>query len=151
MANHIRRQIRDRIVTLLTGLSTTGARVYNTPVYALAPSNELPCILVYTLSEDVSKPKFCHPGEIQRSIAVAIEAVATATTGVQDTLDQVCKEVEAKLATDFYLNALAKDAIALVRTEFDFQGADTPKPIGAARMSWVVPTETLEGVPDVVV
>ena len=55
MADHVRKQIRDRLVTLLTGLATTGSRVYKSRVYNLAPTYELPCLLIYTLEEDVTK------------------------------------------------------------------------------------------------
>lgn len=150
MANHIRRQIRERIGTLVGNLTTTGSRVYQSRVYALA-SAELPCLLVYTLSEDIASGQvFCHPGEIERSINVAIEAVATATGDLDDTLDLICKEVEIALATDFTLSGLAKD-VTLTRTELQLQGGDTEKPVGAARMQWTVKTYTIEGVPDVVV
>ena len=152
MANHIRRQIRERIATLVGGLTTTGARVYQSRVYALATESELPCLLVYSLLDEVTKTGFCHPGEIERTITVAIEAVAvaTATADLDDTLDLITKEVEIALAADPYLSNLAKD-LQLTRTELQLRGADTPKPVGAARMTWTVKTSTIEGAPDVVV
>lgn len=149
MANHIRRQIRERVATLVTGLTTTGARVYESKVYALA-AGELPCLLVYALNEDTSKPVLCHPGELDRTIVVAVEAVATSTGDLEDVLDGICKEVEIAMATDFYLSNLAKD-VQLTRTELQLQGGDTEKPIGAARMTWTVKTTTREGIPDAVV
>lgn len=149
MADHIRRRIRERIETLVTGLTTTGARVYSSRVYALATA-ELPCLLVYTLTEDVTLTTFCHPGEQDRTISVAIEAVATATANLDDTLDLICKEVEIALAGDHYLSGLAKE-FHLTRTELQLQGADTEKPVGAARMTWTVQTTTREGAPDAVV
>ena len=33
---HLRKQIRDNVVTALTGLSTTGSRVYGSRVYPMA-------------------------------------------------------------------------------------------------------------------
>lgn len=149
MANHIRRQIRERVATLVTGLTTTGARVYQSRVYALS-AGELPCLLIYTNGEDSTKPVFCHPGEMDRAITVLVEAVAAATSDLDDVLDLICKEVEIAMATDFYLSNLAKD-VQLTRTELQLQGGDTEKPIGAARMTWTVKTTTREGVPDVVV
>ena len=64
-------------------------------------------------------------------------------------LNQIRKEIEIKMATDFYLSGLAKD-VQLTRTEKQFQGGDSPLPTGAARMTWNVVTTTIEGVPDVV-
>ena len=51
MANHIRQQIRERIATNLTGLTTTGTRVYQSRVYPLEDNN-LPGLIIYTVSEE---------------------------------------------------------------------------------------------------
>lgn len=42
----LRKQIRDNVVTTLTGLSTTGSRVYASRVYPMAAAN-LPGLCVY--------------------------------------------------------------------------------------------------------
>ena len=39
---HVRQQIREQVVTLCTGLTTTGARVFDTRLYNLDPSENLP-------------------------------------------------------------------------------------------------------------
>jgi len=39
MANHVRQQIRERLATDLTGLTTTGRRVYQSRVYSLEDGN----------------------------------------------------------------------------------------------------------------
>ena len=44
MANHIRRQIRERAGTVLTGLTTTGNNVFETRIYPLENTN-LPALL----------------------------------------------------------------------------------------------------------
>ena len=51
MANHVRQQIRERVGTVLTGLTTTASRVFESRVYALQDS-ELPALLIYTKTED---------------------------------------------------------------------------------------------------
>lgn len=135
---------------MLGGLATTGQNVFQSRVYALSPTAELPCLLIYTLAEDTSKTVLCHPGEQDRTISVAVEGVAAATADLDDVLDQIAKEVEVKMATDFYLSGLAKNA-QLTRTEIQFQGGDSPQPVGSVRMTWTIVTTTLEGVPDVVV
>lgn len=150
MANHIRRQIREAIETLVAGLATTGSRVYPSRVYALSPTAELPCLLIYSLSETVARTTMCAPGEVERTIQVAIEAVATATANLDDTLDLIGKEVEIAMAGNVTLSGLAKDC-QLTSVDIQLQGADSPKPVGAARMVWTVKTNTREGAPDVVV
>lgn len=46
--SHARQKIRDAVVTLITGLTTTGTRVYDTKLYNLDPSEDLPGLVVYT-------------------------------------------------------------------------------------------------------
>ena len=53
MADHVRKQIRDAIVTLVTGLTTTGSNVFAGRTYALQDS-ELPALRVYTGDEDLT-------------------------------------------------------------------------------------------------
>ena len=49
---HQRKTIRDRVITVLTGLSTTGSNVFNSRVYPNEES-KLPLLNVFTLSETV--------------------------------------------------------------------------------------------------
>ena len=51
MANHVRQQIRERIGTTLTGLTTTGSNVFESRVYPLEDS-KLPALIIYTKSEE---------------------------------------------------------------------------------------------------
>ena len=44
--SHARQKIRDAVVTLITGLTTTGTRVYDTKLYNLDPSEDLPGLVV---------------------------------------------------------------------------------------------------------
>ena len=48
---HVRKSIRDNIVTAVTSLSTTGARVYRLRIYPLETATNLPGLCVYTLRE----------------------------------------------------------------------------------------------------
>jgi hypothetical protein len=145
MAQHIRQAIREAIATAITGLAATGSRVFQSRAYAVAAS-ELPCLLVYTLAEDVTKPVFCHPGEVNRLIQVSIDGIKTATEDLDDDLDNIAAQVEQALALDFTLGGLAKD-LQLVRTELQIQGGDSPKPMGIIRMTWAIRVATLEGIP----
>lgn len=152
MADHIRKQIRGAVVTLLTGLTTTGARVYKSRTYQLDPDLELPALLVYTPNEDTDDAEvsgFCTPGTMERQITVAVEAVATANSNCDDTLDLICKEVEAKVATSPLLGITKLNSFKLKKTETQFSGGDTEKPVGSARMTWLAKVQTIEGAPDV--
>jgi hypothetical protein len=147
MPNHIRQRLRARAATLLTGLATTGARVFPSQYYALA-ADELPCLLIYTHEEDSSTPPpRCHPGEIRRVITLTIEGVAAGTANLADTLDQIAKEVETQMATDFTLNHTCKET-QLLRTALTTRATDAPQPAGAVVLTWQCVTTTLEGVTD---
>ena len=54
---HQRKTIRDNVITTLTGLATTGSRVYNTRILPNLESN-LPCLNVYTISESSEEIDF---------------------------------------------------------------------------------------------
>lgn len=142
-------------MTLLTSLSTTGARVYKSRVYALDPDLELPCLLIYTPDEQTGAPdggdgSFCSPAAMERQITLAVEAVVTATANADDTLDQICKEVEVKVATDATLGGKVR-SLKLTNTTTQFQGGDSQKPVGSARMTWLAKVQTVEGAPDAAV
>ena len=59
MANHLRQQIRERIGTTLTGLSTTGSNVFQSRVYPLEDTN-LPALVIYTKSEESIPVSYTH-------------------------------------------------------------------------------------------
>lgn len=80
----------------VTGLTTTGANVFQTRVYPVR-AGELPCLLVYVDGEQVDESTLDEIDE--RRIAVRIEALAKAAADLDDTLDQIAKEVEIALET----------------------------------------------------
>jgi predicted phage gp36 major capsid-like protein len=147
VANHLRRQIREAVAGAVTGLATTGARVFQSRVYPLQTA-ELPGLLVYTRSE-TSEPITIHPDrDIERVLSLEIVAVAKANADLDDTLDQICKEVETVLAMPLAaLNGKAK-SIQLVSTEFDLQGSGE-RPTGSATMTFEVDYFNAENAPDV--
>lgn len=110
---HARQQIRDQLKTTLTGLTTTGSRVFNSRVY---DHDALPSLAIYTLSEELGDEDL---GNKQiRALNVVVEARAKATTNMDNTLDTIGAEVEAALfaSGDITLNGKCK--------EFNYDGAD---------------------------
>ena len=78
MADHVRTQIREKIGTTLTGLTTTGSRVYQSRVYPLE-SGGTPALLIYTKSED-SEPTVIGSNRLsERNLSVAVEIYVKAT------------------------------------------------------------------------
>ena len=105
---HIRNQIRDNIITALTGLTTTGSNVFNHRVYTLG-SNKLPALCVYTNSEDSQYQTINPPRSVLNTLTVNIEGYVQATSGYDNTIDAICLEVSEALYTDLTRGNLAKD------------------------------------------
>ena len=51
---HIRKEIRDDIITTVTGLDTTGKNVFRSRVHPIT-ANKLPAIAVFNKSEEVER------------------------------------------------------------------------------------------------
>lgn len=131
----------------MTGLTTTGARVFQSRVYPLQAS-DLPGLRIYTRRE-TSEPITVHPNrQIERSVLVEVEGVATANADLDDTLDQITKEVETALA--FPVSGLASlvHGIALRETEFEMEQAGE-RPTGRVTMTYQVDYSNVESTPDV--
>jgi hypothetical protein len=146
MADHVREQIRSRIVTNVTGLGTTGSRVFESRIYPLE-SSELPGLLVYTLSES-SEPIRIGPNRlIQRNLNLVVQAYCEQNSDFDGTIDDICKEVETALASDRTVNGLAKD-LFITSTEISFS-SEGAKAIGYATLLFEVDYYTDAQSPDV--
>jgi len=97
---HVRQQIRDALVTRLTGLPTCGSRVYagRDDNFALS---ELPAINISTLnqSEQVARQSVHFPARLQRDLPVIVMGFVKATTAnLENALDALAVELEAAIA-----------------------------------------------------
>ena len=123
---HARRQIRESIAAMVTGLASTGARVHQSRMRPQGAAG-LPCLLVTTNDEDVS------PGTIgnlyERSLTVVVRGFAVGSTTLDDDMDQIALEVETALAA--YTNAV------LDKLEVDFDD-ELEKPVGSIAMTYKV-------------
>lgn len=124
---HARAQIRQALVTRLTGLGSTGARVSANRVHVFE-SLDLPALRVYAESED--KQDELMGGRQQRRVTFTIEALAKQNSALEDTLDQIALEVETAIAIDQTLGGLCKgglryDGIGDFRID-----DDTDQPVG---------------------
>ena len=148
MANHIRQQIREYFGTTLTGLSTTGANVYESRVYPIE-NTKLPALVIYTKSE-TSEPIVIGTDRVMsRELSVVVEGYAKATTNFDDTIDTISKEVEEAIAADRTLDGLAKDCY-LESTEIEFNG-EGEKPLGYVSLTFLTNYYVQETNPDVAV
>jgi hypothetical protein len=130
---HIRKQIRDRLETILTsGVSLVQSRVFGSRIYPLT-APQLPAIAVYTASESSNLQTMGLRTQM-RDLSVSIDVYVMVNDKFDDDIDALCVQIEQAIAADYTLNGLAKDTI-LTGTEIDFDG-EAEKPIGVARLTY---------------
>lgn len=144
---HVRNQIRDAVVTLLTGLSTTGAEVYPGRTRPL-PAGHAPTLLVYAVSERAQiHAQGGGAGAIQiRDLTLAIEGRVTMAGVPDDTLDTIAAEVETAMVADPSLGGLTVE-VTLISTRIDTQSPGESQ-AGEVRLEYRVVYRTRENAPE---
>ena len=138
---HVRKAIREHVVTTVTSLSTTGSNVYETRYFPLQTGN-LPALIVYTLDETVEDYTLGQNTRTQfRALNLIIEAHCRGTANIDDTLDTIAEEVEEAMVTDISRGGNAKDT-KLVSTEVDFDTAS--QKTGLMRLTYLISYNTVE-------
>lgn len=143
---HARQQIREAAATVLTGLATSGSRVYQSRVHPLEAAN-LPCLLVNTDDEEVQGLKISSPDLLDRRLTLTVSAVAKASANLDDTLDNMIAEVETVLGGSILgglVKTLQLDSIGIEMVQND-------KPVGMARMSYSATYMTTANAPGVII
>lgn len=138
---HVRQQIRDDIVTTLTGLTTTGSNVFRSRIFPLEETN-LPALCIYTKSETSEYDTIGLPRSVNRVLDVAVEAYVKGVSNYDNTLDTIAVEMEEAIAADITLGGLAKDA-QITAFEADFAG-DGEQPVAVGRFTVTVEYRTVE-------
>lgn len=144
MANHVRRQIREAVVTLLTGLTSTASRVYDSRVYEI---KTLPALVVYATEESSERSDLS--GKMDRTVMVRVECYAKVKSSgsVEDVIDTIAKEVEIAMDADQTFGGLAL-ASMLENTNIELTG-DGEKPVAVMTLEYQVLYRTAKGSPDV--
>ena len=107
---HIRKQIRDRLETILTsGVSLVQRRVFGSRIYPLT-APQLPAIAVYTASESSNLQTMGLRTQM-RDLSVSIDVYVIVNDKFDDDIDALCVQIEQAIAADYTLNGLAKDTI----------------------------------------
>lgn len=144
MADHLHKQIRAALVSKLTGLATSGARVYANRLYPMDSAN-LPGLRIYADSEDAEVLTVHGPAVYDRRLALSVECCASAASGLDDTLDLMSKEVEIALASGITVAGRTLNPL-YTGMQFDDIGGD--KPVGIKRMSFSIPFAAAANAPD---
>ena len=135
MANHLRRQIRERVATMLTGLSTTGSNVFQSHVYPLENS-DLPALCIYTQDEEIEVGAMGDPRVCHSTMTLIVDGYAQTSSNLDDQLDQIGKEVQVAMTGDLDINNLVKDSY-LSSVDISYSGEGT-SPIGIIRHNYSV-------------
>lgn len=145
MANHLHKQIRDAVKTALTGLTTTASRVWANRLQAMQDAN-LPGLRIYA-DEETAEVGTIHAPYLQsRELTLTVEACAKAASGLDDTLDQIAKEVEVALSAGVTISG---QVLPVIYTGMSFDDELLDKPVGVKRMRYSIQYTAMSNAPDV--
>lgn len=146
MTDHARQQIRSAVVTAVTGLATTGTKVYASRMRP-ATDSMLPCLLVTTDREAVDSTVQSRQ---MRELTVTVRGIANGTTNLDATLDTMAKEVETALQSAGTLSGKVPGGLLLQEVDIEFDDA-LEKPVGVVVLQFKAGYFTQAGAPGVFV
>lgn len=141
---HYREQIRKAVITAVTGLATTGARVQDSPVYSLADDMQ-PTLAVFALSTTHDYSRGQMSAAPLRSDTLVVEGYVKSNTDLSDTLDDIAAEVETAIYANAGVAALTK-FIELGDVAIVFEGQGD-KPVGKITLNFIFSYHAQEGAP----
>lgn len=149
---HVRAQIRAKLVAVLSGLATTGANVYANRK-ELVPASNLPAVFIMNDNDEIKARAIGsqaapHARNEMSTVMMKIQAAAKATAGLDDTLDEICLEVQKAISADIFLGGLTVDA-RLMSTVFELDALGETQ-AGLADMIWEFDFWSANNAPDVV-
>ncbi len=145
MANHLHRQIREAAETLLTGLTTTTTHVYANRLHPMADAH-LPGLRIFMDDEEATALTMHTPMMLDRGVDLVVECCAKAASALDDTLDQISKEVEVAMSAGITISGKNLSAI-YAGMKFDDEQAD--KPVGIKRLRFRIEFTSMNNAPDV--
>ena len=146
---HIRTGIRDAAATAVTGLTTTGARVYKSRTLPLT-AVELPALCVYARAESYDYGEAAFSGGRAypvRAVELHVQGFVkdTDSSAIETTLDVIAKEVETAIYAAFPLGSSFGMTLGSQNTEVN---ADGDESLGVIDMVFQVAYRTVEGLPE---
>ena len=133
---HARQQIREELLTVLTGSTTAEDRVYSNRMQNMSEP-ELPAILIYTKEESAEREGTGRPAKQRRELSVAIELyVSSSTSNLDDEIDNLASEIEQILGTNYTLN---NNCIDVKYSGINISVSNAgEKPIAVAEMDYTI-------------
>lgn len=137
---HARKLIREALATVVTGLTTTGSRVFQS---RMRPQDDLPCLIVVTNDESIDRAGIGD--ELEHSLEIVVTGIAKAADNVDDTLDTIAEEVEIAIGANNSLGGRVRGLdLRNLQTEFD---DSLEQPVGLVRLGYRATYFTNAGVP----
>lgn len=143
---HVRNQIRNKIVELVTGLTTTADRVFASRLYPLQ-SEELPGLCVFTRAEEVDEEEGKLEQLQHRDVFIIVAGYDKVTAGLDDNLDTIAAEVETAVFADRFLSGLVM-LLDIVSTEIELN-VEQETPFGEILITFRARYFTVEGSPEI--
>lgn len=144
--SHGRTQIRSALAAALTGLPTTGQRVFVNRVHPVTEA-ELPCISIAVDSERIQHSTLRTPRFQERELTAVVRIIARATASVDTILDGAIVEVESAIYANRTLTGLARDSrVTSIDVALD-DGAE--RPTGVAGITVLIDWAAVEGSPQI--
>ena len=101
--------IRERVATMLTGLSSTGSNVFLPHVYPLE-NDDLPSLCIYTQDEEIEVGASGDPRVYHSTMILIVDGYVQTFSNLDDHLYQIGIEVQVAMAGDIDINNLVKDS-----------------------------------------
>ena len=142
---HIRQQIREAAVTVLTGATAAGSRVYKSSRTDPFPADELPGIRVSVPNEESGVQNKGSPALLGREIVLRVAAWDAAGDDIDDLLDDLAEDIEVAVAVSARFGGLALE-VTLSSTEVEITGEGANR-AGVIVLDFGVVAATLESDP----
>lgn len=139
MMAHVRKQIRDKFVTILTaGVPLVSKRVYATRVYSLTQA-KLPAITISSGAESsglMTIGATMGTKSLNRTLEITVSIYENANASLDSLIDAIAVQIEEAIGADFTLSGIAKQSV-LTSTNIEFSG-ETEQPVGIATLTFAV-------------
>jgi len=137
---HIKKAIRDEIVSILMNVTPAGANVFASKVYPLT-KQQLPAICVYTLNENIDHLTLGKPRRQERTIELGIDIFVRANDSYDDDIDAIQVVVE-QVLYNAKINSITQLDLTSTSLSLSNEGDQTT---GRLAMTFDAYCHTIEG------
>lgn len=130
--SHARQQIREAAALAVTGLTSTGANVFQSRKRPLSEA-QLPALLVFTDDEAIDATSIHGPALLDRKLKLRIVGLAKDTSDLDDALDTIAAEVETALGNTTLGGKVQSLVLSGISVDFD---DSTNKPVGEIALTY---------------